>query len=110
VLRACQDLVRGKVRAHGGRDVKSLGDGLLAAFVSSRRAYICALDIRDAVEEQGQRHPKLQVGVRTGLHTGDASQEAGDVLGSAFHAAARICAKAKGPRDCSGGTRQHVRL
>ena len=45
VIAACEVLITGHVDAHGGRVVKSLGDGLMVAFSSPRRAVTCALAI-----------------------------------------------------------------
>jgi DNA-binding SARP family transcriptional activator/class 3 adenylate cyclase len=96
VLAACDALAREQVRVHGGRSVKSLGDGLMAAFASPRDAVTCALAIQTAVAERGDRHPGQRVLVRVGLHTGEATETEGDLLGESVSAAARICAKARG--------------
>jgi class 3 adenylate cyclase/tetratricopeptide (TPR) repeat protein len=96
ILRTFDDLVRRSVRAHSGRSIKSLGDGVLAAFVSPRHAVACALAVQEAVTEHGLLHPDEQVRVRVALHTGEASLARGDIHGLAVSATARICAKAKG--------------
>jgi class 3 adenylate cyclase len=48
ILGACDELVREQVREHGGREIKSTGDGFLVAFGSPRKAVACALAIQEA--------------------------------------------------------------
>ena len=52
VLSACDLLVRRQVERHGGRAVKSMGDGVMATFPSPRKAVACALAIQAAVVDQ----------------------------------------------------------
>jgi class 3 adenylate cyclase len=96
VLGACDELARREVKEHDGRAIKSLGDGLMAAFASPLKALACGLAIQDAVSDHGQGHPGQQLRVRVGIHTGMAAAERGDLYGGAVNAAARICAKAQG--------------
>jgi hypothetical protein len=67
ILAACDDLVRQQVQAHGGRAVKSLGDGLMVTFASSRRAVACALGIQDAITAYGYRQPNSTSGFGSGF-------------------------------------------
>ncbi|MEZ4482734.1 MAG: adenylate/guanylate cyclase domain-containing protein [Dehalococcoidia bacterium] len=46
VLRAHNDLVDREVAAHGGRTVKTIGDGYMVAFPSPEAGVRCALAIR----------------------------------------------------------------
>jgi len=48
ILGGCDELIRQQVREHGGREIKSTGDGFLIAFGSPRRAVACALAIQKA--------------------------------------------------------------
>ena len=91
ILGACDEVVREQVRKHGGREIKSTGDGFMIAFGSPRKAVACALAIQEAVTRRGDA-----VRVRAGLHIGEVSEEGGDLFGGAVNAAARICAKAAG--------------
>jgi class 3 adenylate cyclase len=91
ILGACDELIRQQVREHAGREIKSTGDGFLIVFASPRKGVACALAIQEVTRI---RDP--QVRIRAGLHTGEVSEEAGDVFGGAVNAAARICAKAQG--------------
>jgi class 3 adenylate cyclase len=95
ILRAHEELVRGCVAAHGGREVKALGDGFMIAFTSARRGLACAVAIQQATEEQRWRSPGAAVRVRVGLNTGEVTEEGDDLYGQAVNAAARIAARAK---------------
>nr|MBA2726206.1 AAA family ATPase [Actinomycetota bacterium] len=95
LLRDCEDLIREQVTAHGGREIKALGDGLMVAFSSARRAVGCAVNIQKALQT---KHNSSSNGlqVRMGLNAGEAIHEGDDLFGSAVNAAARIATKAKG--------------
>ncbi len=92
VLREHEERVRELIASNGGREVKSLGDGFMAAFVSARSAVDCAVAIQRAFEAFGEEGLRVRVGV----NAGDVREEAGDLYGSAVNAAARIAAAANG--------------
>jgi pimeloyl-ACP methyl ester carboxylesterase len=68
-----------------GRQVKTIGDGVLAVFDGPGRAIRCAQAITRAVGALG-------VEARVGLHTGECEMLGDDVGGIAVHIAARIVA------------------
>jgi class 3 adenylate cyclase/pimeloyl-ACP methyl ester carboxylesterase len=70
-----------------GRQVKNVGDGVLATFDGPARAVRCAAAIRDGVAELG-------LDLRAGLHTGEIELQEDDIAGLAVHIGARICALA----------------
>jgi class 3 adenylate cyclase len=86
-----QGAVRSAVAEHGGREVKTTGDGFVVTFDAPTRALECARAIRDAVSSMG-------VEIRAGLHTGEIVVAVGDISGIAVHTAARIEAAA-GPGE-----------
>jgi len=91
------DLLRRELESHGGREVKTLGDGLMATFVSPRSAVGCAIGIQRALADGNRaKPPEQQLQVRIGLNTGEAIKEEGDLFGATVDAAARICAKSGG--------------
>jgi class 3 adenylate cyclase/tetratricopeptide (TPR) repeat protein len=96
LLRTHEDLVRGQVERHGGREVKSLGDGFMVAFGSPRKAISCAVDIQRVLDERNRSSPGREIRVRIGINTGEVSDVAGDLIGAAVNAAARIAGKARG--------------
>ncbi|TMG05279.1 MAG: adenylate/guanylate cyclase domain-containing protein [Chloroflexi bacterium] len=97
IVRGHFDLLRHQVESHGGREVKTLGDGLMATFVSPRNALTSAIAMQRALADGNRtKPPEQQVQVRVGLNAGEAIHEDGDIFGSTVDAAARICAKAAG--------------
>jgi class 3 adenylate cyclase len=90
VLQEHHDLVGRCVEGFGGRTVKSLGDGVLAAFPGPVAAVECAAAINTGSTQIG-------LTVRAGVHTGDAELlPDGDLAGLAVHLAARVMAAAEG--------------
>ncbi len=79
--------VRWQVAAHGGRVVKSLGDGYLTVFDNPARAIRCGRAVGDDAESLG-------VQVKVGIHTGECEAMGDDVAGLAVHIAARVVSKA----------------
>jgi class 3 adenylate cyclase len=59
-------IVRGQLETHGGRRVKSTGDGFLAVFDSPRSAIACALAIQHdlAAQQDGPRVPSASTPAR----------------------------------------------
>ncbi len=97
LLRVHEDLVRQQVKAHGGHEIKAMGDGFMVAFTSARGAVACAVGIQQALGEHDSGQPAdEQLRVRMGLNTGEVIQEEGDLFGETVNAAARIAAKAAG--------------
>ena len=82
-------VIRRQLERFGGREIKTVGDGVLATFDGPARAVRCAAAIRDGVAELG-----LQV--RAGLHTGEIELEGDDIAGLAVHIGARVSALASG--------------
>lgn len=85
------ELFRGHLERHGGREVKATGDGFLAAFDGPAEAIECALSARDATAELG-------VPTRAGIHTGQCEVRGDDLAGIAVHIGARVASLA-GPGE-----------
>jgi class 3 adenylate cyclase len=96
LLRAHNRVVRDEVRAYGGFEVKSQGDGFMIAFPSARRAIECARAIQEAIARDLANHPDGPVRVRIGLHTGEAIRDESDFYGKNVVIAARIADEARG--------------
>ncbi len=82
------------VEASGGTVVKSVGDGVMAAFVSATAAVEAASGLRELAR-------RLPIGdgpdcLRVGVSSGDLLREGDDWLGTAAIEAARLCAEAAG--------------
>jgi class 3 adenylate cyclase len=89
LLDAHDATVRREIMRFRGKEVKSTGDGFLAAFDGPARAIRCARAITEAVLPLG-------IQVRAGLHTGEVELSETDVVGIAVHLAARIMDIARG--------------
>ena len=99
VLREHERITREVLRAHGGTEVKTMGDGFMASFGSVTRAVECAVALQRAFAEWNadvgaQGLAPLQV--RCGLNAGEPIEEDGDLFGATVILAARIAAKAQG--------------
>jgi DNA-binding NarL/FixJ family response regulator len=79
---------RRELPRHGGREVKTTGDGFLALFDAPARAIRCAVAVRDALRAEG-------VEVRIGLHAGEVELRGGDVGGIAVHIGSRVLGAAE---------------
>lgn len=75
----------------GGRVVKSVGDGALVSFASSRSALRSAVDIQQATQAVGAPYA-----IRIGIHAGDVVLTNSDVMGFAVNKAARVASAASG--------------
>jgi class 3 adenylate cyclase len=91
ILDAHDRVTHHEVERHGGRVVKTTGDGLLATFDGPARAIRCARLLSDELSSRGMP-------IRAGLHTGEIELRGDDVGGIAVHIGARIGAAA-GPGE-----------
>jgi len=95
VLRAHEGIVREALKAHGGSEVKALGDGFMASFSSATRALECAIAMQRAFAAHSEA-ADAPIRVRIGLNAGEPIAEQEDLFGTAVNMAARIAAKAEG--------------
>lgn len=76
---------------HGGRLVKSLGDGLLVDFNDSRQAVQAALEIRRHCAALDATEPgELDFRLRMGVHAGNVAVDELDIYGTDVNIAARL--------------------
>ena len=83
VLDRHDELVRKLLSEHGGREIKTTGDGFLALFDAPTRAIRCALAIRDELRP-------LDIDVRIGMHSGEVELRGSDVGGIAVNIGSRV--------------------
>jgi len=95
VLRNHERIVREALRAHGGAEVKAMGDGFMASFSSATRALECAIAMQRAFAAHDDEHPETPIRVRIGLNAGEPVAEDQDLFGTAVQVAARLCAHAQ---------------
>ena len=84
-------MLRHAIDEHSGREVKSLGDGLMVAFASAREAVACAATMQQAVSAQPDR-----LELRVGIDAGEPIHEGGDLYGTPVVVARRLCDAAAG--------------
>ncbi|APW42874.1 adenylate/guanylate cyclase domain-containing protein [Rhodoferax saidenbachensis] len=78
--------------AHGGRVVKTLGDGVLAMFPDGQSAVKAVVDLQRIHYKRVARTPsEVRMPIRIGVASGDVEIVAGDCYGDAVNVAARLC-------------------
>jgi class 3 adenylate cyclase len=104
VLREHERITREVLKAHGGTEVKTMGDGFMASFGSVTKAVECAIALQRAMDEWNATERAQQAAplrVRVGLNAGEPIEEDGpdgrsDLFGATVILASRIAAKAEG--------------
>ncbi len=95
LLRIHNALTRNVLREFDGREVKHMGDGIMAAFRTVPKAVGAARAIQRAFADYNQQHPEETLQLRLGLSAGEPVEEGGELFGSAVNLAVRLCAHAK---------------
>ena len=95
LLREHERITREALKAHGGSEVKTMGDGFMTSFGSATKALECAIAIQRAFAERNDSADE-PIKVRIGLNAGEPIAEDEDLFGTTVNMAARICAKAGG--------------
>ena len=83
VLREHERITRECLRAHGGSEVKTMGDGFMVSFGSATKALECAIAMQRAFSRQDET-------------ACEPIEEDGDLFGATVILASRIAAKAEG--------------
>jgi len=96
VLREHERITRETLRAHGGHEVKTMGDGFMASFGSVTSAVECAVALQRAFAAAPEASPVHGLQVRVGLNAGEPIEDEGDLFGATVILASRICAQASG--------------
>jgi class 3 adenylate cyclase len=90
ILNGHDRLARTVIDRHGGRVIKSTGDGLLAVFDVPSQGVACGISLCEGLAEIG-------VQIRAGVHAGEIEvHEDGDISGIAVNLAARVEQHARG--------------
>jgi adenylate cyclase len=85
------ELIDGLIDRHGGRIVKTTGDGLLLEFASVVAAAECAIAMQNGMAARLQGVPEDQaIRFRVGVHLGDVIVDGDDIFGDGVNIAARL--------------------
>lgn len=97
ILGVHNEIIRRHLKAFGGTEIKSQGDGFMLTFASTRRAVQFCIDVQRELAEREKEEPDNAIRIRIGLHTGEAiMDERGDLFGKHIIVAARIANLADG--------------
>src|SRR6478735_1622443 len=102
-------LLRDAVEGHGGRLVKSTGDGAMASFDAPADGVAAAVAAQMALHA-AEWPAGVQLRVRMGVHAGEATERDGDWFGAEVNRTARVMAAAHGGQIlCTGVVGEQVR-
>jgi adenylate cyclase len=104
-LRALRrELIDPTVASHGGRIVKTTGDGILIEFASVVDAVRCAVEVQRGMTTRDADMPADQrIEFRVGIHLGDVVVDGDDLLGDGVNVAARLEGIAEPGAICLSG-------
>ena len=93
LVRVHDSLVRRGLDAHGGREIKHTGDGIMASFTKVANALDAAADIQRRFAAYNE-YASETLSVRIGIHAGEPVEEHNDLFGATVQLAARLCSEA----------------
>ncbi|GEP59881.1 adenylate/guanylate cyclase domain-containing protein [Reyranella soli] len=86
-----QEVVEPAITRHGGRIVKTTGDGLLLEFQSVVNAVRCAIEVQTAIADRsGGIAEDRRINFRVGINLGDIIVDGDDIFGDGVNVAARL--------------------
>ena len=105
------EIIDPRISAHGGRIVKTTGDGVLVEFPSIVDAVKCAIEVQQAMAGRDVDIPEdLRIHYRIGINLGDIVIEGDDIQGDGVNIAARLETMAPPGGICiSGGAYEQIR-
>ncbi|MBV8303077.1 MAG: adenylate/guanylate cyclase domain-containing protein, partial [Acidimicrobiia bacterium] len=65
LVRRQEEVVRSALHRFGGREIKTMGDGFLVTFASTRRALECACAIQSDLAQHAEV-PRVRIGLHAG--------------------------------------------
>jgi class 3 adenylate cyclase len=88
------EIVRAALNDSDGREIKHLGDGMMASFVSAASAIKCAMQIEREIAKRRAEKPDCPLRVRIGIASGEPVEHHSDLFGTTVQLAARLCSRA----------------
>jgi class 3 adenylate cyclase len=95
LLHTHDSLTRNALREHTGREVKHLGDGIMASFASIDQSLECAIAIQRAFAAYNVQNSGAPLHLRIGLSVGEPVEHDNDLFGRTVQLAFRLCTHAK---------------
>lgn len=95
VLRAHERVTREALRAHGGTEIKTMGDGFVLSFSSATQALQCAAALQQAFAQYADAGGE-PLRLRVGVNAGEPIAEDDDLFGAAVIVASRLANEADG--------------
>ena len=95
LLEVHDSIVRNALADLGGREIKHLGDGIMASFVSAAAAVKCASRVQREIARHRRENKDRPLSVRLGVAAGEAVEHHNDLFGCTVQLAARLCAHAQ---------------
>ncbi len=91
MVHQCNDTLRKIVDGHGGRVIKTIGDGMLATFEDCGRSVEAGIKMQHGLREISQSQPEAErVAIRIGVHYDTGIVRSHDVFGDVVNVASRI--------------------
>lgn len=91
VLKAHDLIVRSALVNFDGKEIKHLGDGIMASFKSHEDAIEAAIEIQKRVEGNNNADPEFPFHLRIGINAGEPIKKGNDLFGTSVQLAARLC-------------------
>ena len=88
-------IVRDALKDLGGREVKHLGDGIMASFVSAASAVKCASRVQSELAKHIKANADQPIRVRVGIAAGEPVERHNDLFGVTVQLASRLCSHAE---------------
>ena len=95
MLEVHDSIVRNALADLGGREIKHLGDGIMASFVSAAAAVKCASRVQREIARHRRENKDRPLSVRLGVAAGEPVEHHNDLFGCTVQLAARLCAHAQ---------------
>ena len=100
VIRAHNEIVRGGIKKHSGREIKHTGDGIMATFPSAQCAVDASILMQRGFKKFSDAMPDRGFEVRVGISAGEPIHEGGDIFGTPVNLAARVLSKTDANEIC----------
>ena len=84
-------LLRPILSAHGGKEIKTIGDSFMVEFQSALDGVMCAIKLQQLMSQRNSGSTSTrQIQLRVGIHVGDVVKSGNDVYGDTVNLAQRI--------------------